>query len=123
MAHCEAMRIFRRTGFTLLETVIAFLLFTVGGLALVATSAVVARELSANAIREAAGRVAASRLEMLGAHCGGASGGHEVLGRIESHWSVSFPDSLHLSLLESVTYPTLHGSRTDLYGVTLPCPQ
>jgi hypothetical protein len=108
-------------GYTLLEIVIALFLFTVGGLALVAISAVVGRELDANAIRERAGRIAASRLEVLGSQCRGASGGREILGRIESEWSVSFPDSSHLSVLESVTYPTRRGGRTDSYRVTLPC--
>jgi type II secretory pathway component PulJ len=115
------MRPCLRLGYTLLEIVIALFLFTVGGLALVAISAVVGRELDANAIRERAGRIAASRLEILGAHCRGATGGREMLGRIESEWSVSYPDSSHVSVLESITYPTRRGGRTDLYRVTLPC--
>jgi len=111
-----------RLGYTLLEIVIAQFLFTVGGLALVAISAVVGRELDANAVRERAGRIAASRLEILGADCRGATAGREMLGRIESEWSVSFPDSSHLSVLESITYPTRRGGRTDHYRVTLACP-
>jgi Tfp pilus assembly protein FimT len=112
----------RRRGYTLLEIVIALFLFTVGGLALVAISAVIGRELDANAVRERAGRIAASRLEVLGANCRGASGGREIIGRIESEWSVSFPDSSHLSVLESIKYPTRRGGRTDLYRATLACP-
>lgn len=111
-----------RIGYTLIEIVVALFLFTVGGLALVATSAVVGRELDANATRERAGRIAASRLEILGAGCRSASGGRETLGRIESEWSVSFPDSSHVSVLESITYPTRWGGRTDLYRVLMPCP-
>ncbi len=112
-----------RIGYTLIEIVVAFLLFTVGGLALVATSAVIGLELSANATRERAGRIAASRLEILGAECHSARAGREVVGRIESEWSVDFPDSSHVSLLESITFPTRRGSRTALYRVTLPCPR
>jgi Tfp pilus assembly protein PilV len=115
------MRAHLRIGYTLIEIVVAIFLFTVGGLALVATSAVVGSELNANAIREQAGRIAASRLEVLRAGCRRASGGHEVFGRIESAWSVGFPDSSHVSLLESITYPTQRGDRTDLYRATLPC--
>lgn len=110
-----------RSGYTLIEIVVALFLFSVGCLALVATSAVIGRELTANATRERAGRIAASRLEMLRAGCRSASGGREILGRIESEWSVGFPDSSHVSLLESITYPTQRGARTDLYRVTLPC--
>ncbi len=115
------MRSCFRLGYTLIEIVVALLLFSVGGLALVATSAVVGRELNANASRERAGRIAASRLEILRAGCRGASGGREALGRIESEWSVGFPDSSHVSLLETITYPTRRGTRTDLYRVTVPC--
>jgi Tfp pilus assembly protein PilV len=112
-----------RTGFTLSEIIVAFFLFTVGGLALAATSAVIGLELTANATRERAGRIAASRLEILGAECRSARAGSEIVGRIESEWSVDFPDSSHVSLLESVSFPTRRGSRTDVYRVTLPCPQ
>ncbi len=112
----------RESGYTLVEIVVAILLFTVGGLALAATSAVIGRELNANAIRERAGRIAETRLEMLGARCRGASGGREVLGQIESEWSVGFPDSLHVSLLETIAYPSRRGSGTDSYHVTVPCP-
>ena len=108
-------------GYTLIEVVVALLLFTVGGLALVATSAVIGRELSANALREHAGRIAGTRLEILGAACHGATGGSETLGRIESSWSVGHPDSDRVSLLESITYPTRRGDRTDTYRATLRC--
>jgi len=109
-------------GYTLVEVVIALLLFTVGALALVATSAVIGRELNANAIRERAGRMAESRLELLGAGCRGATAGREARGGIESEWSVDSHDSAHVSLLESIVYPTRRGSRTDSYRVTVPCP-
>jgi hypothetical protein len=117
------MPISLRSGYTLSEIIVAFFLFTVGGLALAATSAVIGLELTANATRERAGRIAASRLEILGAHCRSARAGSEIVERIESEWSVDFPDSSHVSLLESVTFPTRRGSRTDVYRVTLPCPR
>ena len=113
---------FFRFGYTLIEVVVAFSLFGVGGLALVATSAIIGLELTANAIRERAGRIAASRLEILGAECRSARAGSEIIGRIESEWSVAFPDSSHVSLTESVTFPTRRGRRTDTYRATLPCP-
>jgi prepilin-type N-terminal cleavage/methylation domain-containing protein len=112
----------RWTGFTLIELVVALLVFTVGGLGLVATSAVVGRELSANAIRERAARIAATRLEILASGCRGAIGGRETLGGITSEWTVGFPDSSRVTLLESVSYQTRRGERTDVYRVMLPCP-
>lgn len=110
-----------RIGYTLIEILVALFLFTAGGLALVGTSAVIGRELNENATRERAERTAASRLEILAAGCRTASGGRETLGRIESEWSVSYPDSSHVSLLESITYPTRQGARSNLYRTTLPC--
>ena len=111
-----------RIGYTLIEIVVALFLFTAGCLALVATSAVIGRELNANATRERAERIAASRLEILAASCRSASSGRETLGRIESEWSVGFPDSSRVGLSESVAYPTRSGRRSNLYRVTLPCP-
>jgi type II secretory pathway component PulJ len=110
-----------RTGYTLIEIVVAIFLFSVGGLALVATSAIVGRELSVNAARERAARIAATRLELLRAGCRSAVSGHETFGRIESQWSVGGSDSSHFSVTESITYPGRQGSRTDVYRGTLPC--
>jgi prepilin-type N-terminal cleavage/methylation domain-containing protein len=112
----------RQGGYTLIELVVALLVFTVGGLGLVATSAVIGRELSANAIRERAARVAATRLDILAAGCRGATDGTETVGGIRSEWSVGFPDSSHVALLESVSYQTRRGARTDVYQAVLPCP-
>jgi Tfp pilus assembly protein PilV len=116
------MRTRVRLGYTLVEIVVALFLFAVGGLALAATSAVMGRELAANASRERAGRMAATRLEMLRAGCRVASGGRERVGPIISEWSVGFTDSSHLNVIESITYPTKRGTRADVYRATLPCP-
>jgi Tfp pilus assembly protein PilV len=56
-------------GYTLIETVVAVFVFCVGGLALASTSAVIARELSADARRESAVRDAANRVEVLISQC------------------------------------------------------
>ena len=112
----------RQAGYTLIELVVALLVFTVGGLGLVATSAVIGRELTANAIRERAGRIAATRLEILAAGCRGATPGAETIGSIRSEWTVGSADSSHVTLLESVSYQTPRGGRTDVYRAMLWCP-
>ena len=117
------MRLSIRIGYTLIEIVVAIFLFSVGGLALVATSAIVGSELNVNATRERAGRIATTRLEILRATCRSAVSGREKLGAIESEWSVGPSDSSHLSAMESVTYPARQGPRTDVYRGTLPCAQ
>ena len=115
------MRNWLRTGHTVVEVVAATFLFSVGALALVATSAVVGRELDLNASRERAVRIAVARLEMLRAECRSAGGGSETMGRITSEWSVAAPDSAHLSVIESISYPTRRDVRNESYRVTLPC--
>lgn len=115
------MRKARIAGYTLLETIVALLLFTMGGLALVTTSAVIGRAMRGNAVRELAGRMVANRLEILGAACRGAASGREVFQQIESEWTVAPLDSGRLSVIESVSYPTARGPRTDLLWAVLPC--
>ena len=107
----------------MVETIVALLLFTVGGLALVSTSAVVGRELHTNAVRERATRMAANRLEILGAGCQSAEGGGEEAQEIKSEWSVSFVDSMRVRLLASVTYATWTGAHTDSYRALVSCPR
>ena len=112
----------RIAGYTLIEIVVALFLFTIGGLALVTTSALVGREMNTNAVRERAGRMAASRLEIIGAGCRRAASGRETFQQVESEWSVTFLDSARLSVVETVSYPSLEGRRSDQFRAVLPCP-
>ena len=112
----------RTSGYSLIETIVALFLFTIGGLALVSTSAMVGREMNTNAVRERSVRMAASRFEILGAACRGAASGRETFQQIESAWSVAFLDSARLSVVESVSYPTLDGRHTDHFRAVLWCP-
>jgi type II secretory pathway component PulJ len=111
----------RTAGYTLIETIVALLLFTIGGLALVSTSALVGREMNTNAAREHAGRMAASRLEILGAGCRRAMSGRETSRQVESEWSVAFFDSARLSVVETVSYPALDGRHIDQFRAVLSC--
>jgi prepilin-type N-terminal cleavage/methylation domain-containing protein len=111
----------RIAGYTLIELIVALLLFTIGGLALVATSALVGRQMNTNAVRERAGRMATSRLEILGAQCRDAASGSEAFQQIESEWSVALLDSARLNVVESISYPAAEGRRTELFHAVLPC--
>jgi type II secretory pathway component PulJ len=108
-------------GYTLIEIIVALLLFTIGGLAMVSTSALIARATSADGIRERAGTTAASRLEILGVECQRAVSGRETLQQIESEWSVLPLDSARISVLETVSYPSPNGRRTVRFPSVLPC--
>jgi prepilin-type N-terminal cleavage/methylation domain-containing protein len=109
-------------GYTLVEILVALLIFTVGALALAASSARVAQALAMNAIRERAGRVASSRIEVIKSQCGIAASGRETVQQIESAWAVARTDSLRISVTESVSYFLPRGSRTETYRVTVWCP-
>jgi prepilin-type N-terminal cleavage/methylation domain-containing protein len=112
-----------RNGYTLIETIVAVLLFSLGGLALASTSAVIGRGLNADAIRERATRVAASRLEIISAQCRTAVSGRETIQEIDSEWSVSFSVPSRLRVVESVSFINAKGRRTDFYRAVLPCPE
>jgi Tfp pilus assembly protein PilV len=109
------------TGYTLIEIIIALLLFTVGGLALVSTSALIARATNADGIREQAGRIAASRLEILGVECQRAVSGSETSRQIHSEWAVTRLDSARIRVVETVTYPTTEGWLTLRFDSIQPC--
>jgi type II secretory pathway pseudopilin PulG len=111
----------RSTGYTLIEIIIALLLFTIGGLALVSTSALIARATQADGIRERAGRIAASRLEILSIECRRAVSGHETLQQVESQWAVTLLDSARIRVVEAVSYPTPEGQLTLRFDSLLPC--
>jgi type II secretory pathway component PulJ len=109
------------TGYTLIEIIIALLLFTIGGLALVSTSALIARATQADGIRERAGRIAASRLEILGIECQRAVSGRETLQQIQSEWAVTRLDSTRIRVVEAVSYPTTEGRLMLRFDSILPC--
>lgn len=112
-----------RAGYTLVEVVVALLIFTVGALALAASSALVAQAMAMNALRERAGRVASSRIELIKSQCGIAVSGREKVQQIESAWVVARTDSSRVSVTESVNYFSARGSRTETYRATVWCPR
>lgn len=108
-------------GFTLIEVIVALLVFTVGALALVAGSAFVGREMNSNAIREQSVRIATSRLELVASQCERASSGSEKVGAVVSRWSIS-PVTNGVAVSETVTYTTAAGRRSDEYHAAFSCP-
>jgi len=110
-----------RDGYTLLELIVALLLFAIGGLALAGGSAVIGQALNADALRERAARIAAREIEILVAGCRSAASGHQSLPQIESDWLVSRPDSNRVSITQTVTYFASNGRRTDSYRVLRSC--
>ena len=109
-------------GYTLVELIVALLLFSIGGLALAGTSALIGRALNVDVQRERAARLASRRIEILTAACHDATNGSHDVPPIRSEWSVTRPDPEHIGVSESVSYPTSNGRRTDLYRTLAACP-
>jgi prepilin-type N-terminal cleavage/methylation domain-containing protein len=111
----------RNAGYTLIEVMMALLVFTVGALALAASSTVVAQAMSTNALHERAGRVAASRIALIKSECGIAVSGSETVQQMESTWSVARGDRSRVSVTETVSYRSPRGPRTLTYRTTIWC--
>ena len=78
-----------RHGLTLVEVIVAMLLFSTGALGLAATSAFVARQISFNNLRSLASFAARNRSELaIAAGCTAASSGSETKDGIKSDWTV-----------------------------------
>jgi Tfp pilus assembly protein PilV len=108
-------------GYTLVETVVAIFVFSIGGLALAGTSAVIGKELNANTVRERAARVAANRIELLVAACEVSADGDENVAGMQSSWIVSHPAPNSIAVVETVSYVTPRGPRTDQYTARMRC--
>jgi prepilin-type N-terminal cleavage/methylation domain-containing protein len=111
----------RSAGYTLIEVIVALLVFTVGALALAASSAVIAQAMATNALRERGGRVAASRIALIKSQCGIAVSGSERAQQMESAWSVTRFDRSRVSVTESISYTSPRGPRTQTYRTTVWC--
>ncbi|HEU4748419.1 MAG TPA: prepilin-type N-terminal cleavage/methylation domain-containing protein [Gemmatimonadaceae bacterium] len=108
-------------GYTLVEIIVAMVVFATGALSLAAGSAIVAREMHINGIRAEAARVATSRQEIVGSTCRTAVSGSEARGSIQSRWTVLRIDSIRLSLAGTVSYHSPRGARSESYSVTVGC--
>lgn len=110
-----------RSGYTLVEVIVALVVFTTGALALAAGSAVVAREMHSSSVRAEAGRLAASRFEIVQSTCLAAQSGSETRGSIRSEWTVAPLDSASVRLAGTVSYLGPRGRRTEAYSTILSC--
>ncbi len=79
-----------RRGLTLIEVVVAILVFAIGGLGLAASAATIARQMSANTLRANAGLIARSTAEIANAsRCDDLIGGEARFRGVHSVWSLS----------------------------------
>ena len=115
----------RRIGYTLIETIVAILIFSAGGLALAAGSAVIARTMAVNGRRESATRLAASRLEQIRSSCEGATNGADSVAGVRVRWNVAQNGGnggVTSAATVTVTYSTPAGARSETFRVSFACP-
>ncbi|MBA3645930.1 MAG: prepilin-type N-terminal cleavage/methylation domain-containing protein [Gemmatimonadaceae bacterium] len=111
-----------RRAFTLIETIFAIFIFSVGALGFAATTAIIVRSLAVAAARERAARAASARLETLRTLSCTAQSGSDTRDGFQSSWSVS-PAPSGVSVVDRVTYTAAGGMRTDTYSAVFPCGQ
>ena len=108
-------------GFTLIEVLIALVIFEFGMLALAATSAVAARDLGVANRRMKANAIARNRVELLRADaCRPSTGNAHIPGGLEEFWRIDATGPRRV-ITDSVEFSVEHGRRASvvLHGWTL----
>ena len=109
-----------RHGLTLIEVIVAMLLFSVGALGMAAASAAITRQMTLSLLRSRAASIARDRDEA--AHsigCAGISSGNETKQGITSHWTVS--QGLVASIDQEIERRGINQQVTDHFLSAVPC--
>ena len=110
----------RRAGLTLIEVIVAMLLFSTGALALAAGSAAITRQMTVSLLRSRASTIARTREEK--AHAGGCAGigsGSESSQGIRSAWTFSSGPTATLD--QALERRTISSQKTDRFLSAIPC--
>ena len=109
-----------RHGLTLIEVIVAILLFSVGALGMAAASAAITRQMTLSLLRSRAASIARTRDEE--AHsvdCAGVVGGSETQQGIVSRWSIS--RGLVVSIDQEIERRGIVSQKTDHFLSAVPC--
>ena len=111
-----------RGGFTIVELMVAMMVFGIGVLGLAATTATVARLMGSASRQTMAAAVAQSRIEKLrSTACASLASGSETVRGINSTWTVIVATRGD-SITETVTFPIGRGrTRTRVYKTMVTC--
>lgn len=103
----------RRNGLTLIEVIVAMLVFAIGGLGLAAGSAIVVKQIRLNNLRSNAMTIAQSRAEQaIASGCSAISSGEERKLGVRSVWSANGGAAVTLDqTMERQTASGLHSDR------------
>jgi type IV pilus modification protein PilV len=111
----------RRAGFTLVELLVAMMVFAVGMLGLAATAASVTRLMGGARRQTIASMVAQSRIERLrSSPCGTLVAGTDTTRGIVNKWTVQAV-TRGVNISDTVFYASSRGSSKRVYKTTLPC--
>ena len=121
----------RRSGFTIMELLVAIVILSIGLLGLAATSGIVMRLIGGGSHQTVAANVALARFEqMRGLSCGRISGGSAINRNVQESWTVTpvgpvaTPTAMDVRL--TITYHTSmrrggSSSRTQTYRSQILC--
>jgi type IV pilus modification protein PilV len=111
-----------RAGFTLVELLVAMMVFAVGMLALAATAASLTRMMGGAKRQTLAATVAQSRLEKLrSSPCASLTSGSETVRGITNTWTVTAV-SRGVTIKDSVSFPSSRNTRrSKVYQTSLSC--
>ena len=110
----------RRNGLTLIEVIVAMLVFAIGGLGLAAGSAIVVKQIGMSTLRSNAATIARSRAERATAEgCGSIAAGQERRLGIQSTWSVSQGPAMTLD--QTLERQSALGMHSDRFLSSVPC--
>ena len=118
------MRTTSRSGFTLVELVLATFVFAIGALALEATLAESARRMHRSSQLTLAASVARSRMESLaGSRCDVLRNGSDTTRSVISTWTVEVVGPSFRSVTQTVSYLLDGAARQDSYRALVRCSQ
>jgi prepilin-type N-terminal cleavage/methylation domain-containing protein len=110
----------RRDGVTLVEVIVAILLFSTGALGLAATSAVITRQMTMTLLRSRSANLARERSEKAHAsNCAGVSSGQETRDGIRSSWTVTTGGAVMID--QQLERSSTSSTRTDRFLSAAPC--
>ena len=112
----------KRAGFTLVELLVAMMVFAVGMLGLAATAGSVTRMMGGAKRQTIAATVAQSRIEKLrSSPCASIVSGSETVRGISNTWTVTAV-SRGVNVRDSVSFPSSRNTRrSKVYQTTLSC--
>ena len=109
-----------RHGLTLVEVIVAMLLFSVGALGMAAASGAISKQMTLSLLRSRAAMTARTRDEQAHASpCNAISSGSETKQGIESRWTVAHGASATVD--QEITRRGINALETDHFLSAVPC--